>query len=258
MNKLQETSPFYPGSRGLSVIITDLTESEALIHQMAQDTQRERPEDFAGKSPCVYYKMPYVPPYEPFRELRQLILCIRERTGLRANFQGVVAIEVTQWLGHEKEEYFSVFLKYLYDHRDLWQAALVLNVETESQTQRFLSACAVYMSPRFFDLCLFSQRERIQKAVRRECELQGKFLTRDAAETLAEALVSPQFRHARSLSLIQRTVGELTVNSPSSGIVTEDAVLEYLADPHSLLAMIAGKTPSDERSKVNASERLQL
>lgn len=258
MDLPQEICPFHPGPHQLSVIITDLTESEALIRQMAQDAQRAHPEDFAGKSPCVYYKMPYVPPYEIFQELRQLILCIRERTGLRAHFRGVVAIEVTQWLGHEKEEYFTVFLKYLYDHRDLWQAALVLNTETESQTQRFLSACAVYISPRFFDICLFSQLERIQKAIRRECGLQGNIITRDAAQTLAETLISSKFRHARSLSLIQRTTEELVAGSISSGIITEEAVLDYLTDPHSLLAMIAGKTVPDERSKVNVAEPLQL
>lgn len=110
------------------------------------------------------------------------MLCIRENTGLRANFRGVVAIEVAQWLGHEKEEYLTVLLKYLYDHRDLWLTVLVLNSETDSQTHRFLSACAVYISPRCFDVCLFSQPERLKEVIRRECGLQGGIIAQNTAQ----------------------------------------------------------------------------
>lgn len=258
MIQLRENCPFHPGPHQLRVVITDLAESEAMIRQMAEDAQRAHPEDFAGKSPCVYYKMPYVPPYETFRELRQLILCIRESTGLRAHFQGVVAIEVTEWLGHESEDYFTVFLKYLYDHRELWQATLVLNSGTAAQTRQFLSACAVYITPRIFDACLFSQPERLRDAICRECGRIGKIITRDAVEMLAEALSCPEFRHARGLLLIQRAVEELGIYFHSNGSITENTVQKYLEDPCSTLTMIAGKTLSNERSKTNGAELLQL
>lgn len=256
MNQLQENSPFRPGLHRLSVVVTDLTESEALIRQMAQDVQEAHPEDFAGKTPCVYFKMPYVPPYETFRELRSLILRIRENTGLRAHFRGVVAMEVTEWLGHEDEEYFTVLLKYLYDHRNLWQSALVLNAGTAAQTQRFLCACAAYITPRLFDASVFSHPERLCDRICRECARQGTGISRDAAEILAEAMADPQFRHARSLPLIQRSVEELA--SGCGGTITGDTVREYLADPYSMLAMMTGKSISEERSKPYGSELLQL
>lgn len=258
MDQLQEKSPFHPGVHRLSVVITDLSESEALIHQMAKDAQAACPEAFAGKSPCIYFKMPYIPPYETFQELRQLILRIRESTGLRAHFQGVVAIEVTEWLGHEREEYFTVLLKYLYDHRDLWQAAFVLYSGTMAQTQRFLSACAGYITPRLFNAELFSHPDRLREMISRECRRQRKIITQEAAEVLAEAIADTQFRYTRSLTLIERSVEELGDGSRNGEIITGDAVREYLANPYSMLAMIAGKTLSDERSKANGSESLQL
>lgn len=257
MIQLQETCPFHPGLHRLSVIITDLTESEALIRQMAQDAQRAYPEDFAGKSPCVYYKMPYIPPYETFQELRRLILRVRENTGLRAHFRGVVAIEVTEWLGHEEEEYFTVLLKYLYDHRDLWQAALVLHPGTTTQTQQFIASCARYITPKLIDASLFSCPDRLREVICRENGRQGRIITRDAAQRLAEGLGKSEFKHVQSLTFIRRTAAEVG-NSSHGGIITLDVVEEYLTDPHSLLAMIAGKTLSDERSKVNAAEPLQL
>ena len=120
MNLIQDTRPFGKGLHQLSVVSTDLTEAESLIKILAEEEKKRTPQAFAGNEPCVYFKLPYVPPCDPFKELRRLILRIRENTGLRANFRGVVAIEVSDWIGHEREEYFTVLLKYLYDHRAFW------------------------------------------------------------------------------------------------------------------------------------------
>ena len=258
MDQLQERDSFRPGQHRLNVVLTDLTESEALIRQMAQNAQAAHPEDFAGKTPCVFFKMPYIPPYETFRELRQLILCIRENTGLRSHFRGLVAIEVTAWLGHEREEYFTVLLKYLYDHSGLWQPAFVLNSATEVQLRRFLSACARYITPRCLDVCLFSRPDRLREMIRREYSRQGGTITREAAEMLAQTLARSEFRHAWSLALIERSAQELRAYSGSGGILKESAVREYLADPDSTLTMIAGDILSDERSVSHDAEMLRL
>lgn len=75
---------------------------------------------------------------------------------------------------------------------------------------------------------------------------------------MAEAIADTQFRYTRSLTLIERSVEELGDGSRNGEIITGDAVREYLANPYSMLATIAGKTLSDERSKANGSESLQL
>jgi hypothetical protein len=201
--------------------------------------------------------MPYIPPCESFGELRKLILRIRENTGLRAHFRGVVAIEVTQWLGHENEEYFTVLLKYLYDHRDLWQGALVLTSCTEAQARRFLTACAGIVTPRLFDAGLFSRGDRLREVIRRECAGQGKILSREGAELLTAALTDPKLHRARSLSLIRRTAEELAAAAPADNIRPED-VREYLAHPDSLLTMLAGRVLAPERSSAHGTEMLQL
>lgn len=257
MTLFQDICPFRPGLHRLSVIFTDLTEAEALVREMARDAQAAHPEDFAGKSPCVYCKMPYIPPCESFGELRKLILRIRENTGLRAHFRGLVAIEVTQWLGHENEEYFTVLLKYLYDHRDLWQGALVLTSCTEAQARRFLTACAGIVTPRLFDAGLFSRGDRLREVIRRECAGQGKILSREGAELLTAALTDPKLHRARSLSLIRRTAEELAAAAPADNIRLED-VREYLAHPDSLLTMLAGRVLTPERSSAHGTEMLQL
>lgn len=66
MELLQDICPFHPELHQLNVMVTDLTEPEALIRQIAQEAQASHPENFAGTAPCVYYKMPYIPPMNPF------------------------------------------------------------------------------------------------------------------------------------------------------------------------------------------------
>lgn len=258
MDLLQETTPFHPGLHRISVITTDLTEPEALIRQLVRAERETHPENFTGKTSCVYCKIPYVPPYETFRELRRLILRIRDNTGLRAYFRGVVAMEVTEWLGHEQEEYFTVLLKYLYDHRSLWQAALVLNPGTEDQTRRFLCACAGFITPHLCDISLFSRPDRLRDMLSRECARQGKRVTREAADMLAAALAEPEFRHRRSLTLIQRSAEELIARSGGSSVIRRDAAEACLTAPDSLLTLLAGKPLFHERRNVHDRELLQL
>ncbi len=248
MELQNQIHPFRKGLHRLSVIRTDLAEAESLIRLLADAEQKTRPREFAGKTSCVYYKMPYVPPYESFQELRKLILRIRENTGLRADFHGIVAIEATQWLSHEQEEYFTVLLKYLYDHRNLWQAALVLNHGTQAQCERFLSHCARYITPRFFDASLFTRQEFLCDTIRCEFARQGTPIAQDAADLLAVALARPELKDARSLTLIRRSAEETIACAGTGRPITREEIREYLENPYSTLTLMAGNPLTTERS----------
>ena len=117
------------------------------MERLAEQAFQKHPERFRGRQPYAFCRVRYVPPCERFPELRRLILCVKEVTGLRAEFRGIMAAEVSEWLGREEEEYFTVLLKYLYDHRDIWQGWLVVRNCPERQMARFLSACALYLTP---------------------------------------------------------------------------------------------------------------
>ena len=86
---------------------TDLTEPEALVERLAEQAFQKHPERFRGRQPYAFCRVRYVPPCERFPELRRLILCVKEVTGLRAEFRGIMAAEVSEWLGREEEEYFT-------------------------------------------------------------------------------------------------------------------------------------------------------
>lgn len=250
--------PFRKGPHQLSVITTDLLESESLIKYLAAKEQKARPGDFAGNSPCVCYKMPYVPPYETFRELRNLILRVREHTGLRADYRGIVAVDVSQWLGHEQEEYFTVLLKYLYDHRGRWRAALVLNRSKPDRTRRFLACCARYITPRLFDLALFTGQEALYKVLRDTFDRLGKPATPEALQLLCQALKDPALEEVRSLTLIQRSAEEAFCFAGDSRTITADTIVRYLTDPCGSLTLLAGRPVFHERSVAYDHDCLQL
>lgn len=258
MELIHDFRPFSEGLHQLSVITTDLTEAEGLIKALAEEEKRRTPQAFAGKEACVYFKLPYVPPCDTFQELRRLILRIHESTGLRANFKGVVAIEAGEWIGHEREAYFTVLLKYLYDHRSLWKPALILNHCTPAHVNRFLSHCARYITPRLFPADLFSAPETLCRLIQQAFHRQGRKITQEAAARLAEAMARPELQDARSLALIDRIVAELISGMDTPGAVTADNVRGYLLEPHSTLTMMAGKPLFDERSMLHEQEVLQL
>lgn len=258
MSILADIPVLQRGNHQLTVVNTDLFEAEALIKGMAEKEQQADPDVFAGLSPCVYFKMPYIPPCDTFNELRKLILRIRENTGLRAEFRGVVAIEVTQWVGHEQEEYFTVLLKYLYDHRDIWSASMILNDCKQTLVQRFLCACARYITPKLLEVKVFADTEVLCTTVQNEFKRRDACISHAAAQMLAKAMVHPALKEARSMTLIERTVDEILSCIDDKPEVSADQVRGYLMDTCSTINMMAGRLLYDERSMRLEKEGLQL
>ena len=62
MDLLHDAAVFRKGPHHLAVIHTDLAEAESLIAAMAANEQQLHPHLYAGLKPCVYFKMPYIPP----------------------------------------------------------------------------------------------------------------------------------------------------------------------------------------------------
>lgn len=235
--------------RQLSVITTDLWEAEGLICRLAAEEKERLPQKFMGEAPCVYFKMPYVQPYETFKELRSLILRVRENTGLRAEFRGVVAVEVTQWLGHETEEYFMAVLKYMFDHGHIWNCVMVLNQATDLQIRRFLTACSQIITPRLTDVSVFSDGEVLSQLLDEYIHGNGAFIHRDGLSLLTEAVQQASKRITGSLSLLQRTVEDLMICLNEPEYIRAEDVQNYLQSDMSMLTMLTGKPLVAERKE---------
>ena len=102
-------------------LITGMEENERFAKELAQAQMKVTPERFDGVFPIVYQKMLYTAPFEKFHGLRQLASQIRDATGLRACYRGIVGLDLTDWFGHEQEEYLKITFKFLHDHRQMWK-----------------------------------------------------------------------------------------------------------------------------------------
>lgn len=228
----------YPSQ--MIVVTTDLHESEQLIKDLADEAQQAAPRQFQGKAAGVFFRFQYVAPCETFRELRRLILEVQENTGLRASFKGIVALETSQWIGHEREEYFTVMLKYLYDHRDHWQVVMVLKDCSCTQLQRFLAACAAYMTPRVVDERIFTNEDRLDELIRQSFSSKGYTLRKEARKLLATQLASPACAKARGLTLIGRVADEVIAAADFRKEISETQIHKDLKTGASTLSYLSG------------------
>ena len=77
----------------------------------------------------VFFKLNYVPLYEKFEELKKLQ--IRTKTAdLFGQGKTCIVIDISDWVGHENEQFFIVTMKYFHDHCYKW--AYVFTVEDYS------------------------------------------------------------------------------------------------------------------------------
>lgn len=247
----QPAIPFSLEKYTLTLIPTDLAAPEALIRKLAEETHAAYPCYFAGNAPCVYYKLPYIPPCENFHELRRLILRVQEHTGLRAKYHGIVAVDVSEWLGHEKEEYFTCLLKYLFDHSDHWHPALVLKNCSDTKMcrlQRTICFQIPGMEIRVSPQMIFSDPGRLELHCRDSLRKENRIIAQNGLSLLVEVLSRKEFSEARSLTLIDQTIRKLISSAPNRKIISEVTVRQYLERPDTGLAMMLGAPAMGERS----------
>ena len=223
----------------VTVLQTDLAEPEQWILTRAEEAAAQMEAPFAGEKSCVFFRLPYVPPYEDFRELRRLILSVRSAAGLRDRFRGIVALDVTEWKGCYEQPYFTVTLKYLSDHPN-WYACLVLRGEEPEPLSRI---CARYMTPRIVTELCFGDGEQLARQMDALLELRGRKLIPTAGKLLAQRLQSQGLAHYRSLGLLERVADELARESVIT--VSRRQVREYLS--RSFLNLLDGERKENDR-----------
>jgi len=91
----------------------------------------------------VLFKLVYVPPYEDFRELKQLQL----RTKDADLFGGdvYVIMDLSEWVRHETEEYFTVTMKYLHDQSYKWRYIFTVGNNTLNSVKPMLGVIKRYL-----------------------------------------------------------------------------------------------------------------
>lgn len=210
-------------------LVSKMKENERFVRELAQEQLALTPGNFDGTAPLVYNRLAYVPPYEKFNGLRTLAAQIRDTAGLRAEFRGIVALDLQEWLGHENDLYLTVTFKYLHDHRRSWKILLTAGENTAERMQPLLRAAAPYLRSDLRRLYLFRYHSLLQSYLCSRAKLEP-----GAARILTVLCMRAPVLH--NCALIGQILDELR-RRPNATITTKD-LHQYLQDETSLPAQL--------------------
>ena len=223
----------------LCVLDIDIIEPELLIRIIAEDASRSLPASFCGEGLQVFTRLKYTAPDEPFQEIQKLILQIRKAAGFRSVFRGIIAIDVSEYKGHEEEEYFTIFLKFLYDNARGCKIVLVCSQYEEQDVKKLLGGCMRFFPIQHEKMEIF-EREQLRGLIRSAFHEYMLEIDSENVERIAEMVSDQSLRPFRSLQLIERIPAEISLMKEGVRSLKE-AILSYFQNPYSPICMLAGR-----------------
>lgn len=170
-------------------LVSQAADNERFVKMIAGKEQGIVPEAFEGEQPYVYMKLKYTPEENPFAGVRNLILAVRQKTGMRAAFKGIVATDVSEWISHEREEYFTIFLKFLHDHRKGWKFLFTVGCADQNQIKGLLLETVRYLKPKIKEVSGMPDDRLLFEYLGRRIQEMHKRAEKDAVRFLTDKLV---------------------------------------------------------------------
>lgn len=128
------------------ILVTNSDKKENIIKHLATKRYKKHHDEFKGEEIYICFKLEYTAPYDEFNGIKKLILRIKDSTGLRDRYKGFVAIDINEWVGHENEEYFNIFLKYIHDHLSGKQYIFIVDEKNSCCLDNLIIACMRYLN----------------------------------------------------------------------------------------------------------------
>ena len=198
-----------------------------------RDASRQTLDCLAGGGRILEFTLPYAPPYEAFDGIRELQLAVRRMGAFPPE---CLALDLTEWVGREEEEYFEITAMYLHDHRDLWRYVFLVREREAGDCAALFFTLRAFLEGEFCEDRTFADRENLAAYL---TERFPAAVERSAADRLASILMKPnaQARMLRSYPRVDALMEELA----RDGKITEAGVLEAVRDPASVLHLIEGR-----------------
>lgn len=193
------------------------------------------------KRDILFFKLRYVPPYEDLKKMLSE-LQIKERKKNTFGDNITLALDITEWVGKEDDEYFSVIVKFLSDMSSRWNYIFTVNMTR-----------AECIHPMFRFLRQYMQGDEIKDSVwENKISLEEFLMTslnysRSAASFLSDLVLHPKMEKYRLndiLELITDEIMSVTVNI-NRPISSED-IKKYLKSRNNIIHLMLG----DDDSKI--------
>ena len=122
MNKFFIDNRFYP--QNFFLYKQDSTDLEALLDTISGEASKLSPESFDATVNHFTFVFRYHPPYtniQEFPEMRRLQECAMSHTRFKEEYNGYIAIDLSEWQGHTDEEHFENCMSFLRDMAENWK-----------------------------------------------------------------------------------------------------------------------------------------
>lgn len=190
----------------------------------------------AGGRGLLHFKAHYVPPYEDLGLIKRFQLA--ERRLFPMGESACAVVDVTEWVGREREEYFDVFAKFLHDNR---RHRYVFTAAGHSRAE----CMGLFMKLRCLFRLSFAQPEGD------ECERLAAMLVREGAEPDGAELLAALFCGAALPCGISRAEAARQslreIMALRCGTCAQ-AVTEYARDSGSVVYMLLGGAAAEQLS----------
>ncbi|MBE6765354.1 MAG: hypothetical protein IJP10_05415 [Clostridia bacterium] len=219
------------GREDFTVLLSGIKDNDRIIRKM---TGRKHP---------IYYKSRYTPPFERFCELRNLQLLVKDLDDINAD--NTIAVDLSEWIGHESDEYLTVMLKFLHDQRDHWKYIFTVGDHRREEVTKLYIKLKTYLAGHIIEDTTFTNEDGLKQYLVSECRLSGR-----VAGELAKLFFTKELREYRSYEMLDSVLLELR-NRSGGATVTLSVLDGYLADGESLLCLLLGRKPAKEAKHEN-------
>ena len=136
MNDHRHGTAFYPEH---CILLGDpMLLKEQAMSIIAQAKERF-PEKFAGQKDYFFFELRYVAPFDKsFRELKRPQGEAAAAAGRRDEFRGYIILNLSEYLTHEDEAYFTITLQFLADMSDTWKYILLVDSTNRRQASAMI------------------------------------------------------------------------------------------------------------------------
>ena len=123
-------------SKGRSVMLDMQSNCKYILGKICEEADVSKAVKFEGIEKGVFHNSEYTSPCNKFKEIKRIILNTNAAKGLNKEFSGILMIDVTEWLSHESENYFSILLKFLHDKSKYWRYVFVVDSDDSRKKER--------------------------------------------------------------------------------------------------------------------------
>lgn len=121
------------------ILLGDPTLQKKQAMSLIAEAKARCPEKFAGKKDCFAFELRYVAPFDKsFRELKRLQGETAAVAGRRDEFKGYIIINLSEYLSHENEKYFTITIQFLADMSDTWKYILLVDSSNSRQANALI------------------------------------------------------------------------------------------------------------------------